>query len=197
MKYTRTLTALVYKEEGVYVVECPDVGTASQGDTVDEAVANLKEATGLYLEEAPLLHSPHGLHSLHGTSSDAASPLVEMGNPAAPGVPCDLAVSDAPCDLPDPANLAEPTDPTDPRKPFVITFEVGGRLRSDAHAVAMAVALYREGRLSLGKAAELAGARNKWEMIRLLNENGVSLDYDAEDADADLRTLRSYLVRKE
>ncbi len=46
----RTLTALVYKEEGVYVAECPEVGTASQGDTVEEAVANLKEATELYLE---------------------------------------------------------------------------------------------------------------------------------------------------
>ncbi len=50
----RTLTALVYKEEGVYVAECPEVGTASQGDTIEEAVANLKEATELYLEESPL-----------------------------------------------------------------------------------------------------------------------------------------------
>ncbi len=59
----------------------------------------------------------------------------------------------------------------------------------------LAVALYREGRLSLGKAAELAGVRNKWEMILLLDEKGVSLDYDAEDAESDLRTLRSYLGR--
>jgi predicted RNase H-like HicB family nuclease len=50
----KTLTALVYKEEGVYVAECPEVGTASQGDTIEEAVANLKEATELYLEECPL-----------------------------------------------------------------------------------------------------------------------------------------------
>jgi len=60
----------------------------------------------------------------------------------------------------------------------------------------LAVALYREGRLSLGKAAELAGVRNKWEMILLLDEKGVPPDYDAEDAEADLRTLRSYLGRK-
>lgn len=60
----------------------------------------------------------------------------------------------------------------------------------------LAVALYREGRLSLGKAAELAGVRNKWEMILMLDEKGVPLDYDAEDAEADLRTLRSYLGRQ-
>ncbi|HHP7230706.1 MAG TPA: type II toxin-antitoxin system HicB family antitoxin, partial [Xenococcaceae cyanobacterium] len=31
-----------------------EVGTASQGETVEEALANLKEATELYLEEFPL-----------------------------------------------------------------------------------------------------------------------------------------------
>ena len=51
---TRTFTAVVYKEDKLYVAECPEVGTASQGDTLEEAVANLKEATELYLEEFPL-----------------------------------------------------------------------------------------------------------------------------------------------
>jgi len=49
-----TLTAVVHKEEDVYVAECPEVGTASQGETIEEAVENLKEATELYLEEFPL-----------------------------------------------------------------------------------------------------------------------------------------------
>jgi predicted RNase H-like HicB family nuclease len=49
-----TFTAIVYWEEDVYVAECPQVGTASQGDTIEEAIANLKEATELYLEEFPL-----------------------------------------------------------------------------------------------------------------------------------------------
>ena len=31
--------------------KCPEVGTASQGRTIEEAVKNLKEATELYLEE--------------------------------------------------------------------------------------------------------------------------------------------------
>ena len=51
---TRTFTAVLHKEDDVYVAECPEVGTASQGDTIEEALANLKEATELYLEEFPL-----------------------------------------------------------------------------------------------------------------------------------------------
>jgi predicted RNase H-like HicB family nuclease len=35
------------------VAECPEVGTTSQGDTIEEALANLREATTLYLEECP------------------------------------------------------------------------------------------------------------------------------------------------
>ncbi|WP_107666415.1 type II toxin-antitoxin system HicB family antitoxin [Cyanothece sp. BG0011] len=50
----RRYTAIIYWEEDVYVAECPEVGTASQGDTIEEALANLKEATELYLEEFPL-----------------------------------------------------------------------------------------------------------------------------------------------
>lgn len=49
-----TLTAILYWEEDVYVAECPEVGTASQGETIEEAIANLKEATELYLEEFPI-----------------------------------------------------------------------------------------------------------------------------------------------
>jgi predicted RNase H-like HicB family nuclease len=52
-----TLTAVVHREEDVYVAECPEVGTASQGETIEEAVQNLKEATELYLEEFPLERS--------------------------------------------------------------------------------------------------------------------------------------------
>lgn len=51
---SRTFTAIVYWEEDVYVAECPEVGTASQGDTIEEALGNLKEATELYLEEFPM-----------------------------------------------------------------------------------------------------------------------------------------------
>ena len=47
------LTAILHREEEVYVAECPEVGTVSQGDTVEEALANLREATELFLEECP------------------------------------------------------------------------------------------------------------------------------------------------
>jgi predicted RNase H-like HicB family nuclease len=49
----RRLTAVVHLEENLYVAECPEIGTVSQGGSVEEAVANLKEATELYLEEFP------------------------------------------------------------------------------------------------------------------------------------------------
>ena len=49
----QTFTAVVVKDGAFYVAECPEVGTVSQGDNEDEAVANLKEATELYLEEFP------------------------------------------------------------------------------------------------------------------------------------------------
>jgi predicted RNase H-like HicB family nuclease len=51
---SRTFTAIVYREDDVYVAECPEVGIASQGDTIEKAITNLKEATELYLEEFPL-----------------------------------------------------------------------------------------------------------------------------------------------
>jgi len=46
-----TLTAVIHKEEDKFVAQCPEVGTASQGKTIEEAAKNLKEATELYLEE--------------------------------------------------------------------------------------------------------------------------------------------------
>jgi len=48
-----TFTAVLHKEDNLYVAECPEVGTVSQGATIEEAVANLREATELYLEEFP------------------------------------------------------------------------------------------------------------------------------------------------
>ena len=48
-----TLTAVIHLEEDIYVAECPEVGTVSQGSAIEEAVENLKEATELYLDEFP------------------------------------------------------------------------------------------------------------------------------------------------
>jgi predicted RNase H-like HicB family nuclease len=55
---TRTFTAILHKEAGLWVAECPEVGAFSQGSSVEDALANLKEATELYLEEFPLKDGP-------------------------------------------------------------------------------------------------------------------------------------------
>jgi len=56
----QTFTAVLHKEDDLFVAECPEVGTVSQGYTSEEALANLKEATELYLEEFPPLLQPPG-----------------------------------------------------------------------------------------------------------------------------------------
>ena len=41
-------------EEGGFNAYNPETGTGSQGDTMEEALANLREAVELYLEEFPM-----------------------------------------------------------------------------------------------------------------------------------------------
>ena len=53
-----SLTAIIHKEEDMYVANCPEVGTVSQGKTIEEAIDNLREATELYLEEFPVNYQP-------------------------------------------------------------------------------------------------------------------------------------------
>ena len=50
MKLTAVLTPA---PEGGFVAFNPETGTSSQGETETDAVANLREATELYLEEFP------------------------------------------------------------------------------------------------------------------------------------------------
>jgi predicted RNase H-like HicB family nuclease len=50
-----TLTAVLTPDaDGGYVAHNPETGTTTQGDSVAEALHNLKEATELYLEEFPM-----------------------------------------------------------------------------------------------------------------------------------------------
>lgn len=49
-----TLSAvLTPAEEGGFIALNPETGTTTQGESVEEALANLREATELYLEEFP------------------------------------------------------------------------------------------------------------------------------------------------
>ena len=53
-----TLSAvLTPAEEGGFVPLNPETSTTTQGETVEEALANLREATELFLEEFPLAKS--------------------------------------------------------------------------------------------------------------------------------------------
>lgn len=67
----RTFSAVLHREQDLYVAECPEVGTVSQGATVEEALANLKESTELYLEEFP---APEGDRSFLTTFEVAVGP---------------------------------------------------------------------------------------------------------------------------
>lgn len=51
MELTAILTPAV---EGGYVALNPETGTTTQGESIEEALSNLREATELYLEEFPL-----------------------------------------------------------------------------------------------------------------------------------------------
>lgn len=44
------LTAIVEKEGEAYVALCPELDVASQGDSIEEAAHNLREAVELFLE---------------------------------------------------------------------------------------------------------------------------------------------------
>ncbi len=68
---TQLFTAVIHKEQNLYVAECPEVGTVSQGPTIEEALANLKEATELYLEEFPKQELVHPLLTTFEVSVNA------------------------------------------------------------------------------------------------------------------------------
>jgi predicted RNase H-like HicB family nuclease len=55
---TKTLTASIHKEGKFYVATCIEIGTVSQGQSIEESLSNLKEATELYLEEFPETNHP-------------------------------------------------------------------------------------------------------------------------------------------
>jgi predicted RNase H-like HicB family nuclease len=59
---TRTFTAILEKEDDQFVALCPELDVASQGPTVEEALANLKEAVELFLECADPSEVDQRLH---------------------------------------------------------------------------------------------------------------------------------------
>ncbi len=56
-------TAILEREGDLYVALCPELDVASQGVTVEEATANLKEAVELFLASADAQEIKRRLHS--------------------------------------------------------------------------------------------------------------------------------------
>lgn len=63
MKNKRNFTAIIEKEGNLYVAHCPELDIASQGNSVEEARENLKEAIELFLESASPSEVQERLHS--------------------------------------------------------------------------------------------------------------------------------------
>jgi predicted RNase H-like HicB family nuclease len=60
---TRRLTAIIEREGNAYVSLCPELDIASQGDSVEQARENLKEALELFFETASAEEVKERLHT--------------------------------------------------------------------------------------------------------------------------------------
>jgi len=58
-----SFTAIVEREGDIYVALCPELDVASQGETMEKATANLKEAVELFLECADREEVKQRLHT--------------------------------------------------------------------------------------------------------------------------------------
>lgn len=58
---SRRFTAVITREEKWYVAHCVELGVVSQGKTIEEARANLKEAVELYLESFSVEDLPESI----------------------------------------------------------------------------------------------------------------------------------------
>ena len=61
----------------IFVAHCTNLGIASQGNTTDEALKNIREAIELYLEE-----QPEGYSELNTTKEPSVFSLIEISKNA-------------------------------------------------------------------------------------------------------------------
>ena len=54
MNLSRTIHAVVFSSDGYFVANCLEVAVVTQGRTLDETLANLREAVSLHLEDEDL-----------------------------------------------------------------------------------------------------------------------------------------------
>lgn len=73
MERVARVTAVIEREGDGYVALCPELDIASQGDTIEEARSNLKEALDLFLETASPEEVAERFHSeVYVTGLDVA-----------------------------------------------------------------------------------------------------------------------------
>ncbi|OGB62350.1 MAG: hypothetical protein A2Y94_11395 [Caldithrix sp. RBG_13_44_9] len=63
MRNFQQFTAIIEREENQYVALCPELDIASQGNTIEEARQNLKEALELFFETASPQEIQNRLHN--------------------------------------------------------------------------------------------------------------------------------------
>lgn len=63
IKNVKQFTAIIEKEDDLYVALCPELDIASQGNTVEDARNNLKEALELFFETASKKEIQDRLHT--------------------------------------------------------------------------------------------------------------------------------------
>jgi len=68
-------------------------------------------------------------------------------------------------------------------------FLIASRMTEKEIARELAIYLFKEGKLSIGKAKELAGI-TIWELQHLLASRGIFVHYGIEDYKKDLKTLK-------
>jgi predicted RNase H-like HicB family nuclease len=73
MKRVERVTAVIEREGDGYVALCPELDIASQGNTIEEARSNLKEALDLFMETASPEEVAERFHSeVYVTGLDVA-----------------------------------------------------------------------------------------------------------------------------
>ena len=65
----KTFTVVIQREEDMYVVLCPELDIASQGESVQEARNNIREAIELFLEDADPMEVEQRVHDEQYVSS--------------------------------------------------------------------------------------------------------------------------------
>ena len=82
------------------------------------------------------------------------------------------------------------------RVPSEVAGLISPRRLEDELRLLAALELYREGRVSLGKAAEIAGLSLR-EFLYELRIRGIPLNYDLEELEEDLKVVNELLSKKE